>query len=89
MANLTKRFLVLNSSNEALRPCDYGVHLPGLQSEKSPSFLVKDSAKQFADILANKNKGDRFYLVEVMEVTVQYTAPAQGGDWQPTDKQPE
>lgn len=86
MANLTKRYLVLDSSNTALRPCDHGVHLPGLQSDKSPSFLKMESARAFADILAAKNKGNRFYLVEVMAVTVQYTKQEPGGEWVATDK---
>lgn len=85
MANLTKRYLVLNSKNEAQRPCDHGVHLPDLQGEKSPSFLKEGSAKAFADLLAEKNKGDRFYLAEIMAVTVQYTEPTQPGDWLTTD----
>ena len=90
MANLTKRYLVLDSTNTAQRPCDHGVHLPGLQGEKSPSFLNPESAKQFADILAGKNKGTRFYLAEIMAVTVQYTAaPAANGEWLATDKAPE
>lgn len=86
MANLTKRYLVLNSKNEAQRPCDHGVHLPNLQGDKSPSFLVADSAKAFADLLADKNKGDRFYLAEIMAVTVQYTDPTAPGEWAATDK---
>ena len=79
--NVTKRYLILNVKNEVQRPCDHGVHLPGVKGDKSPSFLNKDSAKAFADILAKKNVGSSFYLAEVLEGTTQYTTPQTPGDW--------
>lgn len=83
---VSKRFLILNSKNEAQRPCDHGVHVAGLQNDKSPSFTgekAAENAKLFADILAKKNVGQKFYLAEIQEGTVQYTTPAQPGDWTP------
>lgn len=82
--NVSKRFLVLNSKNEAQRPCDHGVHTPGLQNDKSPSFVgekAAEQAKAFADILAKRNVGQKFYLAEIQAGTVQYTTPATPGDW--------
>lgn len=79
---VTKRFLVLDRTNTAMRPCDHGVALPDLQGPKSPSFLKAASAKAFADILSKRHPGQKFYLVEVMSGVVQYTEPAEAGDWQ-------
>lgn len=78
---VTKRFLVLDRTNTAQRPDQHGVHLPGVQGDKSPSFLSEDSAKAFADILAAKNVGQKYYLAEIKAGTVQYTDPAAPGDW--------
>lgn len=79
---VTKRFLILDRTNTAMRPCDHGVALPDLQGPKSPSFLKEESARAFADILAKWHPGQKFYLVEVKAGTVQYTEPAEVGDWQ-------
>ena len=78
---VTKRFLVLDAKNNVLRPCDHGIHLPDLKGEKSPSFLKMESAKAFADILASKNKGDSYYVAEVLAGTIQYTASVPAGEW--------
>ena len=82
---VTKRFLILDAQNIAQRPCDHGVHLPGVKGDKSPSFLSKESAMAFADILAKAQVGKSFYLAEVLSGTVQYTEPAEAGDWTAAD----
>lgn len=78
---VTKRFLILDRTNTAMRPCDHGVALPDLQGAKSPSFLKAESAKTFGDILAKRHPGQKFYLAEVQEGVVQYTEPAEPGEW--------
>lgn len=64
--NTRKRYIVVDSKNAPIRPCDHGLHLSDLQSGKSPSILKLDTAKLFAGKLAEKNKGQRFYVVEVL-----------------------
>lgn len=59
------RHLVLNASNEPQRPCDFGLHLPGVQSPKSPSFTDGEVAKLFAQKLAEMNKGQNYYVATV------------------------
>ena len=71
--NTNVRYLVLNSKNEPQRPIDAGLHLPGLQGEKSPSFLSAESARLFAGALANAHKGQRFYLATVTAACVAFT----------------
>lgn len=79
--NVTKRFLVLNSANQVQSPSCHGVHLPDLQSDKSPSFLKKETAMAFADILAAGSKGAKFYVAEILAGTVQYTEAEPPGEW--------
>lgn len=59
------RHLVLNAKNEPQRPCDFGLHLPGVQSAKSPSFTDAGVARLFAQKLAEMNKGENYYLASV------------------------
>ncbi len=81
MTNVTKRFLVLDAKNNVMRPKDINVHLPDLKDEGSPSFLKKEAAMSFADILAKRNVGQSFYLVEVLAGTKQYTDAPPSGPW--------
>jgi hypothetical protein len=82
--NTKIRWLILDRTNTAIRPCDSGYHGPGQQKDKSPSFVGPDAeanAKAFGDFLAKKHIGERFYLATVTSGVVQYTAPAPAGDW--------
>jgi len=63
--NTRIRHLVLNPSNQPQRPCDHGLNLKGVQSDKSPSFTDLEVAKQFAALLAKKDKGTTYYVASV------------------------
>lgn len=73
--NRNVRFLVLNRTNQAVRPKDENI--PGqtaaelkaagkIGKKYSPSFLTEQSAKEFGAALAAKYPGERFYLVKVI-----------------------
>lgn len=79
--NTKTRFLVLDRTNTAQRPCDHDYHGTGQQGDKSPSFLTEAAAKAFANFLADANVGCNYYLAQVMGGVVQYTPPAAEGDW--------
>lgn len=64
--NSRTRHLVLNPLNQPQRPCDHGLNLKGIQSDKSPSFLDLETAKQFAALLAEKDKGNAYYVATVV-----------------------
>lgn len=78
---VTKRFLILDRTNNAMKPSQHGFHGPDLQGDASPSFLKKESAKLFGDFLAKRNPGQRYYLATIEEGVVQYTEPAPAGEW--------
>lgn len=79
--NTKIRFLVLDRTNTAQRPCDHDYHGPGQQGDKSPSFLDMGAAKAFGNYLAKRNVGCNFYLAEVKAGVVQFTEPAPEGQW--------
>jgi hypothetical protein len=64
--NTRIRFLVLDRTNTPVRPCDSGLHLPDVQNAKSPSLLSEETAKKFAQLLAQRNKGERYYVARVL-----------------------
>lgn len=64
--NTRTRYLVLDAKNNPQRPCDAGLRLPDVQSAKSPSILNATTAKTFAGMLAKRNKGQRYYVVQVL-----------------------
>jgi hypothetical protein len=70
--NRTKRYLVLDSKNNPIRPKDESDAAAGLalalQKNTSPSHLTVDSAKAFAAALANSEPGERFYVAEILGV---------------------
>lgn len=65
--NTKTRFLVLDSSNQPVRPRDYGLTLgDAVQNDKSPSFLDEASAIKFCQLVAGRNKGSNFYVVKTI-----------------------
>jgi len=73
--NRNVRFLVLNRTNQAVRPKDENIQgqtaaelkARGEISKKySPSFKSEAGAKAFGAALAAKYPGERFYLVKVI-----------------------
>src|SRR4051812_45655897 len=69
MANTKIRFLVLDAKNNAIRPDQMGLKLgEGVQNGKSPSFLDKGKAEQFAQLLAQSNIGQNYYVAQVTGV---------------------
>jgi hypothetical protein len=73
--NAKIRYLVLNRTNQVIRPRDE--NLPGLDAATlkaegeipkkfSPSFLNEDKAREFAAALATKYAGERFYVAMVV-----------------------
>lgn len=71
-----KRFLVLDRTNNAIRPSrvGYPARKPVIQSKNSPSFLKSEDAKAFAAWLATRNQGQAFYVLEVQS-SAMYVAP--------------
>lgn len=69
------RFLVLNRVNQVIRPKDE--NLPGMSAKElkaageipkqySPSFINEATARDFAEGLALKYKGQRFYVATIL-----------------------
>ena len=73
--NTKTRFLVMNRTNQAIKPRDE--RLPGMSAEElkasgdipkkySPSFVREETARAFAEGLALKYPGQNFYVAEVI-----------------------
>ena len=83
--NTSIRFLVLDRTNNPVVPAHHGMSLPDLQGDKSPSFTKKETAIAFAKLLAKRNKGQRYYVSQVIGGCVAYTPmgddQTEGVDW--------
>ena len=66
--NTKTRFLVLDRTNTAISPKSAGLVLADVQSQDSPSILSEETAIKFAQLLAQRNVGQNYYVVKTIVV---------------------
>jgi len=64
---IEKRFLILDRTNQAMKPSEHGYPIDDVKNQKkfSPSFLDATKARKFGAYLADMNPGELYFLVEV------------------------